>query len=678
MKSVTLTIAAYRRPNCQSSKPMNKSLSSFVAWSIVVLPIVGCGTSSNTSSSAAAAVPASTSASTGATKSNTTSPGTTTSGTTTIPTDSGTTPSGTTTSGTATTPTSSGATPSGTTTIPGTISTATSSTPVSATVKKSISGWVSCDGTSDQAAGVARAFAEAKNAAFTVVVDCPVLIQTGSDIAQPIFIDNGTAVEFTGSGKFTVDNVFIPAFVIANSSNVTLTNWKVEYNASVPVNPLVGGYVNRGQFIPGVEPGSAFNDLRITPWLTANRGIKFDRSLGSVNSIWSDPTNTCAVFFVIGDTSNLNVTGMQVYVPATAGGERFVPVVFALSPNFKSNQTVTARTPMTGQYVAVPHDLTFSNISFDGTYMGWVGSARNAVFENIRSHRYGDLQDAKGENVGGVGKWFAPPHLFYLGHVVGADPSLTNTNIQIVNVVDGGPRVGTARDKGGTDSISGYALSLKIGCVDCIVDSYSSSRPDGFMDVLPSNGLTVSNVVATYNSAFLNNLYNGWRFPSAGYANMTFENISLKDSAASSVAQPVGNAGASSNENLVFTNVQVEINRWSGNNEFPLPVIAGSTNNVSLNYTIAASKARVLASQRGTGSVQFLATPATLSAGGSTVLVWISRQNTSCSGDGGWTGALASAGSRVVKLTVAGIVNFTMNCQNTSSSSTTTMPIVVN
>src|SRR5258708_6823351 len=381
MKSITLTIAAFRRPNCQSSKPMNKSLCSFVAWSILVLPIVGCGTSSNTSSSAAAAVPAST----GATKSNTTSPGTTspgttTSGTTTIPTDSGTTPSGTTTSGTATTPTSSGATPSGTTTIPGTISTATSSTPVSATVKKSISGWVSCDGTSDQAAGVARAFAEAKNAAFTVVVDCPVLIQTGSDIAQSIFIDNGTTVEFTGSGKFTGAHLFIPAFVIANSSNVTLTNWKVEYNASVPVNPRVGGYVNRAQFIPGVEPGSAFNDLRITPWLTANRGIKFDRSLGSVNSIWSDPTNTCAVFFVIGDTSNLNVTGMQVYVPATAGGEGFLSLVFALSPNFKSNQTVTARTPMTGQYVSVPHHLTFSNISFDGTYMGWVGSSSNAVF----------------------------------------------------------------------------------------------------------------------------------------------------------------------------------------------------------------------------------------------------------------------------------------------------------
>src|SRR5208282_627634 len=114
---------------------------------------------------------------------------------------------------------------------------------------------------------------------------------------------------------------------------------------------------------------------------------------------------------------------------------------------------------------------------------------QDATFENITSHRYGDLQDANGGNVGGIGKWFAPPHLFYLNYVTDGDPALFNTNIQIRNVVDDGPRVGVARDKGGSDSISGYALSLKIGCIDCVVDTYSSSRPDGFLDVLPSNNL---------------------------------------------------------------------------------------------------------------------------------------------------------------------------------------------
>ena len=77
-------------------------------------------------------------------------------------------------------------------------------------------------------------------------------------------------------------------------------------------------------------------------------------------------------------------------------------MAFSLGLNFKSNQTVSAKTPMTGQYYSVPHDLTFSDISLDGTYMGWVGGLQKVEFENIQSQRYGDLQDASGGTVGGV------------------------------------------------------------------------------------------------------------------------------------------------------------------------------------------------------------------------------------------------------------------------------------
>src|SRR5260370_11858487 len=113
--------------------------------------------------------------------------------------------------------------------------------------------------------------------------------------------------------------------------------------------------------------------------------------------------------------------------------------------------------------------------------MGWEGHPENGVFEKFRSRRYGDLQDANGGNVGGVGKWFAPPHLFYLNYRVAGDPGLFNKKIRIHDVVDAGFRIGTARDKGVADSITAYALSLKIGCVDCSVDTSPSTRPDGFM-----------------------------------------------------------------------------------------------------------------------------------------------------------------------------------------------------
>jgi hypothetical protein len=450
--------------------------------------------------------------------------------------------------------------------------------------RQSIRKWVSCNEAKDDAAGAARAFAAAQNRAFTLVVDCPVRIHVGMDISRPIFIESGTAVDFTGAGKFLVDNVLIPEFVIADSSDVVLTHWNVEYVGGVGVQAKIGGYENDGLFVPGREPGGAFNDLRLTPWLAANRAIVFDSRQGRVNSPWSTPINTGATFFIVGDSFNLTVDGMDVHVPVSAGVDRFVPVVFSMNYGLKAHETVTTKLPVTPEWFAIPHDLQFTNVVFDGTYMGWVGAVRDALFENIQSHRYGDLQDAAGGNVGGVGKWFAPPHLLYLNYQAAADPALHNQNIVIRNVVDDGPRVGTARDKGGADTLSGYALSLKIGCNNCSVDNYRTSRPDGFMDVLNSDGLKVSNVTATYDSSFLNNVFPGWRFPSNDYKNLTFENIVLTDVAPASVQPPIGNMNRDSNENIVFTNVRIRVHRWAGTGK-PTPNIGGHNNSVSIDYS---------------------------------------------------------------------------------------------
>ncbi len=538
--------------------------------------------------------------------------------------------------------------------------TTAATTAVAGPTGKSISGWVTCNGTSDESAGVARAFAASAHSAFTLIVDCPVRIHIGSDIARAIFIDDGTAVAFTASGKFTVDNVLIPAFVIADSSNITLTGWNVEYDGGLPVDPSIAR----------THPANAFNDMRITPWLAANRGITFDRSQGSVNSIWVGPTNVSALFFITGDAADVNVTGMRVYAPAAAGAERFAPMVFSLSKNYKSRQTVTAKTPLTGRYVAIPHDLTFSDISLDGTYMGWQGNAANVLFENVQSHRYGDLQDADGKNVGGVGDWFAPPHLFYLNYADAGDPELFNRNIRIRNVVDDGPRIGTARD-----TKSGNALSLKIGCVSCSVDHYVSNRPDGFLDVLSSNGLTVANVAASYDSTFENNQWPAWRFPSAGYSHVTFENIVLKDTAAATLHPPIDGNGQAANDHIVFSNVRVEINRWAGGGGL-LPDIAGQGNDVALDYVIAADATRIASVQKANVSLMLRATPSQLSAGGDTVLTWVSREAGECSASGTWSGVLAAEGSRTMTLSAAGDYDFAITCRNSHEPTTVALRIV--
>src|SRR5882757_943119 len=56
---------------------------------------------------------------------------------------------------------------------------------------KSISAWAKCGGGGDEYDGVARAFQAARHSAFTLLVDCPVRIHIGRDIARAIFVDDG-------------------------------------------------------------------------------------------------------------------------------------------------------------------------------------------------------------------------------------------------------------------------------------------------------------------------------------------------------------------------------------------------------------------------------------------------------------------------------------------------------
>jgi hypothetical protein len=542
----------------------------------------------------------------------------------------------------------------------------------SALEKKSISQWVSCKETQDDSEGAIRAFAAARRNAFTLVVDCPVFIHSGLDIGRVIFIDDGTSVEFTPAGKFVVDNIMHPAFALANATSITLTNWNVEYNATFPVNPDVGGYAQNGHFfsVAGHNQPSAWNDLELTPWLAKNRAIDFK----GVRASWSGTTNICAVFFVTGDTSKVTITGLNVHVPPNVGPDHFVPVVFEFSTNIKSNASVTPSSSRSAQYVGVPHDITFSNITFDGTLMGWVGNVQDVTFDHIRSHRYADLQGTDGGNPGGLGKWFAPPHLFYLGYPSNEDPLLYNRNIKIHDVVDDGPRVGTARDKGGSDTSSGNALSLKIGCYQCSVDGYTSNRPDGFLDVLPSHGLTISNVNATYDSSFLNNIFPGWRFPSTEYSDLTFENITLRDTAATTMQLPVGNSTVAANQNIKFRNVHIILNRWGGPSALPVPTLSGSGIDVALDYEIAADASRIASARKGSLSVALKATPASAGSRATTV-TWSSTQADACSAGGAWSGSLPPNGSRSVTIEKQGKAELTLSCRNSSDSAEATLRV---
>ena len=362
-----------------------------------------------------------------------------------------------------------------------------------------------------------------------------------------------------------------------------------------PINGSTGGYEINGKFVATAaglrtEPAAAFNDVVLTIWLASNRSVRFDKNQGWAKSIWVGGVNIGAVFFITGDSSDVTFKALHLSVPKNAGGDHFLPMAISFSANWKRNSTVTGKSPHTAQFAAIPRKMTFSEVDFDGTLMGWQGNVRDATFDNVQSHRYGDLQDAQGANSGGVNKWFPPPHLFYLNYAGDGDPELFNSNIRISNVVDSGPRVGVARDKGHGDGMSGFASSLKLGCTHCTVDHYSSTRPDGFMDVLPSDGLTVSNVTASFDSVFLNNVFPaGIRFPGNGYRHVIFENVILKDTSDAPTAGPIGNAPYATNDGITFRHVTVVLNRWDGN-PLPLPKIAGSGNDMKIDFSLPAQQ----------------------------------------------------------------------------------------
>ncbi|HLW25818.1 MAG TPA: hypothetical protein VKT22_15795 [Steroidobacteraceae bacterium] len=549
----------------------------------------------------------------------------------------------------------------------------TGSTSLSANAR-SIRAWTSCDGTSDDAAGVARAFTAARDGAFSLLVDCPVRIHTGSDIARPIFIDNGTTVQFSAAGKFILDNSLIPAFVIADSTDINLEGWNIEYQGGISTDPHARAYLNGALMSNGsVKPGNAFNDVALTDWLAAHRGIRFENE---VKSNWSGSTNACALIFITGDSARVKIDHMQVAVPANAGVQSFVPVVFTLSQNFKANQTVGPGTPMTSAHVALPHQLTFSNISLDGTYMGWVGNAQDLTITQVSSLRYGDLEDAHGHNVGGVTKWFAPPHLIYLSYSASSDPLLVNARVSISNVSDQGQRVGSARDKGHGDSTSGYALSLKIACSSCSVDSYSSARPDGMLDVMTSSDLSITNMTGSYDSSFLNDVYPGWRFPSAPYHNLTFKNVSIEDTAAQSVQAPIGNAGMASNRGMYFSEVSATVKAWAGPGMLPLPSISGSGKAVSLNVLETQRKLRIGRAETDVVLATLQASPSTVSAGGTTQLTWASQGAKECAASGAWSGTLQPSGSKQVPVGGAGNYNFVIICSSDQDASTPAVALV--
>jgi hypothetical protein len=96
-------------------------------------------------------------------------------------------------------------------------------------ITKSIKQWVSCSDTIDETAQLASALQAAANNAFTLIVDCPVRLHTGTAAASSIAVPDGVTLEFQGAGEFLAVSNGPPALTVANPSQVTFINWNYTY-----------------------------------------------------------------------------------------------------------------------------------------------------------------------------------------------------------------------------------------------------------------------------------------------------------------------------------------------------------------------------------------------------------------------------------------------------------------
>lgn len=294
--------------------------------------------------------------------------------------------------------------------------------------------------------------------------DCPVTALMGSDAAKGIFVPDGSDVTFTPRGLFNVDAAGFPALCFYHSSG-TWRGLKMRYQ---------GAY---GVISP--QSGHRWNDAILRQYLSAHGIHAF--AVGA-NPFWAGSTNTSALLGIYG-SSNVTFAGGKITVDPDVPAAAFAPVGVALGLAFPAGPVTLSSWP--GPMLAAT--VTMTDFDFDGVLMGVVGGPAKASFTRITRYRYADLQDAAGANVGGIGQWFAPPHLFYLFGSV-ANP-MTAT---LKDIVDLGQFVGNPlrRTVG-----SGYMNSIKLELANgSSIDGYYSRCLDGGMGVL-ANGATVGGSV---------------------------------------------------------------------------------------------------------------------------------------------------------------------------------------
>ena len=295
--------------------------------------------------------------------------------------------------------------------------------------------------------GLTNLFASIAGTGKIGIIDCPVYIQTGTT-GQSIFVSSGVNLEFKANGRFILDAVSAPALAFIWCKNCTWLNYTVAYIGNF------GGTCLQYTGTWATNNGN-WNTTVLTNYLSANNG------------------NT----FTGGATANY-----------------FIGCLFSFNVQWNTGVAVNSSTTFNNTNSSQPNSILFDGFTVDGCCMGFVGTGANLRFRRGLSLRYGDLEDAQGNNQGGIdntsgrsgnlssGLWFAPPHLFYLQ----SQTANFLCSVDYDDIIDEGIYT-TSSSVPWTrrTQTSGFINMMKLDCSNVTtVNNLVCKRPDGFADIL--------------------------------------------------------------------------------------------------------------------------------------------------------------------------------------------------
>lgn len=376
----------------------------------------------------------------------------------------------------------------------------------------------SMNGTTDDRAHLVETLAQSKAINAKVLLDGKIFIDVAATGTKSIFLDDNHWIEGTADSELIINNLRSPAFIIALANNVTFKNLNILWNQTYSTLPIDS------------QTNSA-NQAQVENWLIANKGMTFT----GADPAWSGAISFWAVFNIRG-SSNILLEDVSLRVPDGVNAQQFCPYFMKLTTEYNEGSTVSnedndPRTQTT--------NVTLRRLTLDGTIMGIQGNVSNFNVETLRSHRYSDIQNAEGGDIGGNGgTWSPPPHLFYINK--DGQPNDSN-GIFMSDVIDYGEYVGSVNVRSG----GGYCNSLKLtdDITNVLVDGYKSYRRDGLADMQNITNGTFKNIYAESETSIFQDRYkfNTLRFL-GNFDNVIFENMTLKDNSLTSTVYPLDSA----------------------------------------------------------------------------------------------------------------------------------------